>query len=340
MTTRSTSSTTIRQATAFEARMPRAGASWTGRSRSPLDRDRQSGPSCDTCLRGGTSDQTSGSRGSMPQLWREPSRTGTVPVLVLRDAGKGTSHELFVDPRGPRGPRLGDAGAQPSGRVHRHLHRPLHQRQRDQTARRHRRDGPPLLLVHGWPENWYAWRLVMPSTSRELHRHRRRPARHRTDREAFQRVRRRDPGQRPDRADGRARPRTVRGGRPRHRPGDQLRPGRGPPGPGRPRRSARGARTAHARPLTAAVCSRSGQQQAVAHRVQPGGRGGRAARRRTGEGLLRLRVHDPGRTPARRGRRLLRRPRLNPRRPARQLRVLPGVGRHHGPERQIAPPPR
>src|SRR5215217_8064127 len=22
-------------------------------------------------------------------------------------------------------------------------------------------DGPPLLLVHGWPENWYAWRLVM-----------------------------------------------------------------------------------------------------------------------------------------------------------------------------------
>ncbi len=23
-------------------------------------------------------------------------------------------------------------------------------------------DGPPLLLVHGWPENWYAWRHVMP----------------------------------------------------------------------------------------------------------------------------------------------------------------------------------
>ena len=23
--------------------------------------------------------------------------------------------------------------------------------------------GPPLLLVHGWPENWYAWRLLMPS---------------------------------------------------------------------------------------------------------------------------------------------------------------------------------
>ena len=23
-------------------------------------------------------------------------------------------------------------------------------------------EGPPLLLVHGWPETWYAWRLVMP----------------------------------------------------------------------------------------------------------------------------------------------------------------------------------
>jgi hypothetical protein len=22
-------------------------------------------------------------------------------------------------------------------------------------------DGPPLLLVHGWPQTWYAWRLRM-----------------------------------------------------------------------------------------------------------------------------------------------------------------------------------
>jgi pimeloyl-ACP methyl ester carboxylesterase len=27
-------------------------------------------------------------------------------------------------------------------------------------------DGPPLLLVHGWPENWYAWRMVMPALAR------------------------------------------------------------------------------------------------------------------------------------------------------------------------------
>jgi pimeloyl-ACP methyl ester carboxylesterase len=29
-------------------------------------------------------------------------------------------------------------------------------------------DGPPLLLVHGWPETWYAWRLMMPSLARDF----------------------------------------------------------------------------------------------------------------------------------------------------------------------------
>lgn len=29
-------------------------------------------------------------------------------------------------------------------------------------------DGPPLLLVHGWPENWYAWRLLMPTLARDF----------------------------------------------------------------------------------------------------------------------------------------------------------------------------
>ncbi|MET8631529.1 alpha/beta hydrolase [Streptomyces sp. NPDC004680] len=27
-------------------------------------------------------------------------------------------------------------------------------------------DGPPLLLVHGWPQNWYAWRMLMPELAR------------------------------------------------------------------------------------------------------------------------------------------------------------------------------
>ena len=29
-------------------------------------------------------------------------------------------------------------------------------------------DGPPLLLVHGWPQNWYAWRILMPALAREF----------------------------------------------------------------------------------------------------------------------------------------------------------------------------
>jgi pimeloyl-ACP methyl ester carboxylesterase len=28
--------------------------------------------------------------------------------------------------------------------------------------------GPPLLLVHGWPENWYAWRHVMPALAKDF----------------------------------------------------------------------------------------------------------------------------------------------------------------------------
>jgi pimeloyl-ACP methyl ester carboxylesterase len=29
-------------------------------------------------------------------------------------------------------------------------------------------DGPPLLLVHGWPQTWYAWRLVMPALAQDF----------------------------------------------------------------------------------------------------------------------------------------------------------------------------
>jgi pimeloyl-ACP methyl ester carboxylesterase len=28
--------------------------------------------------------------------------------------------------------------------------------------------GPPLLLVHGWPQTWYAWRLVMPKLAQDF----------------------------------------------------------------------------------------------------------------------------------------------------------------------------
>jgi len=29
-------------------------------------------------------------------------------------------------------------------------------------------DGPPVLLIHGWPETWYAWRFVMPLLARDF----------------------------------------------------------------------------------------------------------------------------------------------------------------------------
>jgi pimeloyl-ACP methyl ester carboxylesterase len=29
-------------------------------------------------------------------------------------------------------------------------------------------EGPPLLLIHGWPGSWYYWRLVMPALAREF----------------------------------------------------------------------------------------------------------------------------------------------------------------------------
>jgi hypothetical protein len=29
-------------------------------------------------------------------------------------------------------------------------------------------DGAPVLLIHGWPQFWYAWRLVMPALARDF----------------------------------------------------------------------------------------------------------------------------------------------------------------------------
>ena len=29
-------------------------------------------------------------------------------------------------------------------------------------------EGPPLLLLHGWPQTWYAWRLVMPALAHDF----------------------------------------------------------------------------------------------------------------------------------------------------------------------------
>jgi pimeloyl-ACP methyl ester carboxylesterase len=29
-------------------------------------------------------------------------------------------------------------------------------------------DGPPLLLVPGWPQDWFAWRQLMPALARRF----------------------------------------------------------------------------------------------------------------------------------------------------------------------------
>jgi pimeloyl-ACP methyl ester carboxylesterase len=29
-------------------------------------------------------------------------------------------------------------------------------------------EGPPLLLIHGWPQTWYAWRMLMPALARDF----------------------------------------------------------------------------------------------------------------------------------------------------------------------------
>ena len=29
-------------------------------------------------------------------------------------------------------------------------------------------EGPPLLLIHGWPEIWYAWRMLMPALAKDF----------------------------------------------------------------------------------------------------------------------------------------------------------------------------
>jgi pimeloyl-ACP methyl ester carboxylesterase len=29
-------------------------------------------------------------------------------------------------------------------------------------------EGPPLLLIHGWPQTWYAWRMVMPALAKDF----------------------------------------------------------------------------------------------------------------------------------------------------------------------------
>ena len=137
-------------------------------------------------------------------------------------------------------------------------------------------DGPPLLLVHGWPETWYAWRLLMPALARDFH---------------VIAVDQRGIGLSDKPADGYdtgtlagdlvalmdalVHQRFAVVGHDTEGPDEdggrlQLRVGRRPPRAGRPRRTCRDPRPAGGGTVTAAVRSLAGQRQAVAHPVQPG----------------------------------------------------------------------
>jgi hypothetical protein len=83
---------------------------------------------------------------------------------VRQVLGEGDPHERSFHPTAhPGGPRPGLRRTEPPSRVHRHLHQPLHRRRWTAPARVIGGEGPPLLLVHGWPQTWYAWRMVMPT---------------------------------------------------------------------------------------------------------------------------------------------------------------------------------
>ena len=78
---------------------------------------------------------------------------------------KGDRHELVSSPAGPgsvsRAPNL------PAGFTDMFTSRYVDTgdlRQHALTGG----EGPPLLLVHGWPQTWYAWRMLMPALARDF----------------------------------------------------------------------------------------------------------------------------------------------------------------------------
>ena len=94
--------------------------------------------------------------------WRRQRQSRPGPV-------KGDRRELILHPAAhPRGPRLRLGGAHlPAGFTDTFTSRYIDTGELRQHAVIGG-EGPPLLLVHGWPENWYAWRLLMPALARDF----------------------------------------------------------------------------------------------------------------------------------------------------------------------------
>ena len=239
---------------------------------------------------------------------RRAAWTRQAAITSPTDRGlKGDPHELVLRPSTPEGPgSVSGAPNLPAGFTDTFTSRYIDTGE----LRLHAvigGEGPPLLLVHGWPETWYAWRLLMPALARDFEVIAVDQRGIGLSDKPAGRVRHRHPRRRPGRADGRARPRAVRRGRPRHRIRDQLRAGRGSPGPGRPRGPRRDPRASGGGSLAAAVRPRAAQRPALAHPVQPGREAARTARQRDGRTIFfGYEFAIQGGEAARRGGRLLR----------------------------------
>ena len=98
---------------------------------------------------------------------RAASRLGGVRTATP-SARERRSHELAVHPSIPEGPgSVSGAPNLPAGFTDTFTSRYVDTGE----LRLHAvigGDGPPLLLVHGWPETWYAWRLLMPALARDF----------------------------------------------------------------------------------------------------------------------------------------------------------------------------
>ena len=124
-----------------------------------ISRVGQSVPQARECDQVSTRAVTPGATASGEQARRRPNHASRPRKEILMSSSPAPA---------PARPRLRRRRAEPPRGVHRHVHEPV---------RRHRRvrlhaviggDGPPLLLVHGWPETWYAWRLLMPALARDF----------------------------------------------------------------------------------------------------------------------------------------------------------------------------
>ena len=179
----------------------------------------------------------------------------------------------------PEGPRLSLRCAESPGRVHRHVHQPIHRHRGSAPARGHRRRRAAAAAGARLAADLVPVPARHAGAGPGLRGRRRRPARHRAVRQAPRRVRHRHPRRRPGRAHGFAWPPAVRDGRLRHRDVYRLCAGHGSPGPARAAGRRGGLRPGRVS-LTAPVRPRAAQRAALAPRLQPA----RHGERRSGQG--------------------------------------------------------